>query len=60
MLCVLVAAPAFAKSVRVRGGVTQAGKLRMPHYRTSPNRSKADNYSSKGMANPYTGKRGTR
>jgi hypothetical protein len=31
-----------------------------PHYRTSPNRTKLDNWSTKGNYNPYTGKIGTK
>ena len=29
-----------------------------PHYRTSPNRTRFDNWSTKGNFNPYTGKKG--
>lgn len=32
----------------------------MPSYRTSPNRTRFDNYSTKGNYNPYTGKIGTK
>jgi len=31
----------------------------MPHYRTSPNKSRLDNWSTKGNINPSTGRRGT-
>lgn len=31
-----------------------------PYQRTSPNKSKSDNYSSKGNYNPYTGDFGTK
>lgn len=31
----------------------------MPSYRTSPNKTKLDNYSTRGNYNPYTGKIGT-
>lgn len=30
------------------------------HYRSSPNSTKSDNYSTKGNYNPYTGKPGTK
>ena len=30
-----------------------------PHYRSSPNSTKYDNYSTKGNYNPYTGKKGS-
>jgi len=32
----------------------------MPSYRTSPNKTKLDNYSTKGNYNPYSGKIGTK
>lgn len=34
------------------------GRYVMPHYKSSPNKSKFDNYSTKGNYNPYTGKKG--
>ena len=30
------------------------------YYRSSPNKTKLDNYSTKGNYNPYTGKKGTK
>ena len=51
--------PVFAKSVNVRGGVTKSGTYRAPHQRTSPNKTKVDNWSTKGNVNPNTGKAGT-
>lgn len=30
------------------------------HYRSSPNHTDRDNYSTRGNINPYTGKEGTR
>lgn len=30
------------------------------YYKTSPNKTKLDNYSTKGNYNPYTGKWGTK
>jgi hypothetical protein len=51
---------AEAYSVRVRGYYKPStGGYIMPHYRTSPNNSKWDNWSTKGNINPHTGKRGT-
>lgn len=49
---------AFAKSVHVRGSTTKSGQYRPPHQRTSPNKTKLDNWSTKGNVNPYTGKTG--
>ncbi|MCC6932576.1 MAG: hypothetical protein IT292_04895 [Deltaproteobacteria bacterium] len=31
-----------------------------PHYRSSPNSTKLDNWSTEGNINPYTGKTGTK
>jgi hypothetical protein len=47
--------------VRVRGYTRRStGTYVMPHYRTSPNRYRYDNWSSWGNYNPYTGKSGYR
>ncbi len=44
---------------RVRGYYkSSTGSYVAPHYRTSPNSSRFDNYSTKGNYNPYTGKKG--
>ncbi len=49
-----------AYTVRIRGYYKPStGSYIMPHYRTSPNNSKWDNWSTKGNINPYTGRRGT-
>ena len=34
------------------------GRYVMPHYRSSSNNTKLDNYSTKYNYNPYTGKKG--
>lgn len=49
-----------AKSVPVKSTITKKGTYRKPHYKTSPNRTKTDNWSTKGNRNPYTGKKGTK
>ncbi len=43
---------------RVRGYTTKRGTYVAPSYRSSPDRVKYNNYSSKGNYNPYTGKKG--
>lgn len=49
---------AEAKTVRVKGYVKPStGVYVAPHYKTSPNRTKIDNYSIKGNYNPYSGKK---
>jgi len=48
-----------AGQTRVRGSVNRrTGSYVQPHARTSPNRTKIDNWSTKGNVNPYTGKKG--
>ena len=44
---------------RVRGYYKPStGSYIMPHYRTSPNSTRLDNWSTRGNSNPYTGRRG--
>lgn len=45
--------------VRVKGYYRKNGTYVAPHYRSNPNSSRFDNYSSRGNYNPYTGRRGT-
>ena len=52
--------PSWAADHSVRGYVKKDGIYVAPHRQTNPNRTKTDNYSTRGNANPYTGKRGTR
>lgn len=47
-----------AAQVRVKGYTRKDGTYVAPHYRSTPNSSKYDNYSTKGNYNPYTGKKG--
>ena len=44
----------------VRGHVTKKGTYVAPHRATNRDKSKANNWSSKGNTNPYTGKKGTK
>ncbi len=65
VLALLVGVLSFSASVearttRVRGYYKPStGRYVAPHYKTTPNRSKFDNFSTKGNYNPYTGKKGT-
>lgn len=53
-------ASADARTTRVRGYYKPStGSYVAPHYKTTPNRSRFDNFSTKGNYNPYTGKKGT-
>jgi hypothetical protein len=45
--------------VHVRGYYRSNGTYVQPHYRSSPNSTALDNFSTKGNINPYTGKEGT-
>ena len=47
-------------SHQTRGYTTQSGAYVQPHYRTNPNNTPMDNYSTRGNVNPYTGNVGTR
>ncbi|MBU3146955.1 hypothetical protein [Clostridium sp. CF012] len=53
----------FAKDkggvVNVKGYYTKNGTYVKPHYRTSPDSTLNNNWSTKGNVNPYTGKEGT-
>ena len=44
--------------VYVKGYYRSNGTYVDPHYRTSPNNSTYDNWSSYGNTNPYTGQKG--
>ncbi len=44
----------------VKGYTKKDGTYVAPHHQTDPNKTKRDNYSSKGNVNPYTGKEGTK
>jgi hypothetical protein len=58
---ILVIIPSFVFSqVRVNGYYRKDGTYVQPHYRSSPNNSIYDNYSTKGNINPYTGAEGTK
>lgn len=51
---------AEAKISSVRGYIKPStGKYVAPYFKTSPNKTKFDNFSTKGNINPFTGKKGT-
>ena len=65
ILCIAIAVTLLvttsieAKTIKVKSYYkSSVGKYVMPSYRTSPNKTKIDNYSTKGNYNPYTGKKG--
>ena len=59
LLMVLFGNIAFA-DVYVNGYYRKDGTYVKPHYRSSPNGTKADNWSTYGNTNPYTGEAGTK
>jgi hypothetical protein len=60
MLAMGVFAQSNPKSHAVRGHTTKKGTYVAPTRATNPNRTKRDNYSTKGNTNPKSGRRGTR
>jgi len=50
---------AFAQTY-VNGYYRNDGTYVAPHYRSSPNNTVLDNYSTKGNVNPFTGQAGTK
>lgn len=57
IMMLLITATASA-DVYVQGYTRSDGTYVSPYYRSSPNSSQYDNYSSRGNYNPYTGERG--
>ena len=54
-----LSASAEARTTRVKGYYKPStGRYVAPHYKTSPNKYRFDNWSTKGNYNPYTGKKG--
>lgn len=45
---------------RVRGYSKKDGTYVQPYTKTSPDRTRNNNYSTRGNTNPYTGKAGTK
>ena len=56
----LVFGSAASAQVAVRGHTRSDGTYVAPHYRSSPNSTTTDNYSTRPNVNPYTGAVGTR
>jgi hypothetical protein len=54
----IATAPAFAQT-HVKGYYRANGTYVQPHYRSAPNNTTLDNYSTRGNVNPYTGQAGT-
>lgn len=56
----LISASAMAQGVYHQGYTNRNGTYVQPHYQSAPNNTRADNWSSQGNVNPYTGNAGTR
>lgn len=56
----LLAVTAASANDYVQGYTRSDGTYVPPHYRSSPNSTQSDNWSTQGNTNPYTGKQGTR
>ena len=49
---------AFGQDVKVRAYTRKDGTYVPSHYRTNPNTTNRDNYTTRPNTNPYNGKRG--
>ena len=59
MATLMIMASSFAQAdVYVNGYYKSNGTYVQPHYRSSPNSTTYDNWSTRGNTNPYTGQRG--
>ena len=56
----LTTVTAFAQDVYVQGYYRSDGTYVQPHYRSAPNNTTLDNWSTMGNINPYTGQAGTK
>lgn len=55
----LVTASSAEALQKVKGYTKKNGTYVAPHLKSSPNKSKLDNFSAKGNINPFNGKKGT-
>lgn len=60
VVCLFCLVGVDALAVHVKGYTRKDGTYVQPHERTAPNKTKNDNYSTRGNVNPYTGKVGTK
>lgn len=59
-IAVTFASSAGMAQQRVDGYVKQDGTYVAPHFRSAPDNSRSNNWTSQGNVNPYTGQTGTR
>jgi hypothetical protein len=60
LLVALAVGTTATAQTAVRGYTKADGTYVAPHYRSSPNNTTSDNYSTRGNVNPYTGEAGTK
>lgn len=60
LLSVLIFSLSALSQTRVKGYYKSNGTYVQPHYRSTANDIRYDNYSAKGNYNPYTGTKGTK
>ncbi len=60
LLASMVCSSVAMADVHVRGYTRSDGTYVAPHYRSSPNSTRNDNWTTRGNVNPYTGVHGTR
>ena len=60
LLASMVCSSVAVADVYVRGYTRSDGTYVAPHYRSSPNATRNDNWTTRGNVNPYTGEPGTR
>lgn len=58
-LVLVLGAGSTIAQVHVKGHVRKDGTYVMPHYRTAPDSTQQNNYSTQGNVNPFTGQPGT-
>lgn len=58
LLSILVLSAVYAEAKYQRGYVRKNGTYVSGHFKSNSDRSRFNNYSTKGNKNPYTGKKG--
>ena len=60
LITCLVCSVAIARPTTTKGYVKKNGAYVAPHAKTTPDKTKNNNYSARGNVNPTTGKEGTK
>ena len=59
ILVIFIGLSAAARDTYVQGYYKSNGAYVEPHFRSAPNNTTLDNYSTRGNVNPYNGNQGT-